>query len=164
MGVFSSGDIGRYLDSSDCLTIPVQFTTMANCTCRSNQDIRSVTILGIVTRIGGEAFSYCSTLGYVNLPSSLEAMGDCTFSSCKLKNLAIPENRKVIPFNAFSHCSLLNQISLDNGVQTISLQTFADCRRPLKIYVSSSVTYIAGEAFEFIRNSPSNSKLIEICA
>lgn len=164
MGAFTSGDIGRYLDSSGCLAIPTHFTAIANCPCRPNQDIRSITILSLVTRIGGEALSCCSNLGYINLPSSLEAMGEYAFSSCKLKNLATPGNLKAILLNAFSHCALLDQISLDNGVQTISSQAFADSGRPLKIFTPSSVTHIAEDAFEFFRNSSSNSKLVEICA
>lgn len=164
MGAFTRGDNGRCLGSGGCLAIPAHFAAIANCARRSNQDIRSVTILGLVTRIGGADFSCRNNLGYINLPPSLKAMGEYAFSSCKLKNLAIPGTLKVIPFSAFSHCALLNQTSHDNGVQTISSQAFADSGRALKIYIPSSVTHIAEDAFEFFRNSSSNSKLEGICA
>lgn len=164
MNAFTAEDIERCLSDNGCLAIPTQFTTIADCAGRANCHIRSITFLGPISQIGSEAFSCCSNLERIDLPASLETMGEYAFSSCNIKELFIPGSLAVIPPNAFSYCTSLNQITLECGIRSISSQAFADCGRPLRICIPSSVTSIADNAFDSVLLPFSNFKPVEICA
>ena len=78
-----------------------------------------------VTRICGEAFSYCS----------------------KMTSVAIPESVKEIGRNAFQDCSLLKRLTIPDSVESIEKYTFAYCESLEEIIIPESVTEIEYEAF-----------------
>lgn len=51
--------------------------------------------------IGKSAFANCSSLEIIELPNSLEVIGDSAFSWCSIENLTVPANVKHIGDNAF---------------------------------------------------------------
>ena len=69
-----------------------------------------------VTRIGDEAFAWCSGLTSVAIPDGVTSIGESAFWGCRgLTNVAIPDSVTSIWYGAFSGCSGLLSISVDSG-------------------------------------------------
>ena len=72
-----------------------------------------------VVEIGRWAFSRCTGLTSVTIPSSVTAIGYCAFSGCTgLTSIEIPNSVTSIKDRAFSGCSSLTSIvvSIDNSI------------------------------------------------
>ena len=74
------------------------------------------------------AFSNCSNLGYISLPSSLREIGSWAFEDCGFKLLTIPENVNKIGDYAFAGCSELHQIKLPRSIIHVGKSIFKNCR------------------------------------
>ena len=65
-------------------------------------------------------FSGCSSLESIDIPDSVNIIGDYTFSGCSsLMNVTIPKSVTVIGAEAFKDCSALKSITIPYGVRTI---------------------------------------------
>ena len=99
--------------------------------------------------IGVYAFSGCSSLTSLTLPSSVTSIGDHAFESCSgLTSLTLPSSVTSIGGHAFESCSGLTSLTIPSGVTTIDDYAFADCRGLTSLTLPSSVTSIGRHAFE----------------
>lgn len=84
-------------------------------------DIKKVIICNGVTSVSGEAFYDCFNLSEIELPESLEVIGNQAFSYCmSLKSINIPANVKEITFETFGLCASLEKITVDQDNQYYS--------------------------------------------
>ena len=98
--------------------------------------------------IGDYAFSGCSSLTSLTLPSSVTSIGGHAFSGCSsLTSLTLPSSVTSIGEFAFRYCSGLTSLTIPSGVTTIDYYAFADCRGLTSLTLPSSVTSIGGHAF-----------------
>ena len=89
----------------------------------------------------------CGTLKEVELPNGLLEIGEGAFSQCtSLKRMSIP-SITVIPANAFMYCRKLEEVELCEGLQTIGNGAFNRCRALKRIVIPSTVTIIGSFAF-----------------
>lgn len=73
----------------------------------------SAVIGDCVNYIGGDAFSYCSSLTSVIIPSSVTSIGRDAFRSCtSLTSVTIPNGMILIRDGAFASCSRLTSITV----------------------------------------------------
>lgn len=142
-----------------------------------------------VTRIGIRAFSNCSRLTSVAIPSSVEEIGANAFELCGVTNVVLPEN-VFVDFEAFYGCSLtsvvissgtllghrtfygcskLETVEIHSGVDYIGKYGFFECHNLKKLVLPSSVTTIREGAFGecenldlVIDNSRNNVKVCEV--
>ena len=93
------------------------------------------------------AFSYCSKLVSVTLPSTLQLINRGVFSNCiNLNKIIIPEGVKSIGAYAFSQCSALTNINIPSAVTSIGDYAFEYCVKLIEIQNLSTLNIIAGSA------------------
>ena len=100
-----------------------------------------------VTSIGEEAFSDCSSLSSINIPSSVKSIGESAFACCEsLTSINIPSSVKSIGDCAFARCESLTSINIPSSVKSIGYCAFNWCSLT-SINIPSSVTSIENGAF-----------------
>ena len=102
-----------------------------------------------VTSIGNSAFSGCSGLTYVSIPSNVTSIGNSAFSGCSgLTYVTLPSSLKTIGNSAFSGCSGLTYVTIPSSVTSIGNSAFYDCRKLSSVTIPNSVTSIGSSAFQ----------------
>ena len=87
-------------------------TSLPEGVCSDNTVLTSVT-LNNVTSIGGGAFSGCTSLSGVNIPSTVTVIGDEAFSGCtSLTSVDIPSSVTEIGNRVFAGCSNLSTVNM----------------------------------------------------
>ena len=102
----------------------------------------------LVSGIERYAFSDCSSLTSINIPSSVTSIGDWAFNGCSsLTSIIIPYSVTSIEYGAFNGCSSLTSINISPSVTRIGERTFDGCSSLTSINIPSSVTSIGQSAF-----------------
>ena len=100
-----------------------------------------------LTTISSQAFSGCTGLTTIAIPSNVKSIGDHAFSNCS--NLAIItnlDNVNTIGASAFYYCTSLTSISVD--VATVESNTFSGCSGLTSVTFGSKVANIMDGAFK----------------
>ena len=101
-----------------------------------------------VTSIGEYAFSCCTGLTSITIPSSVTSIGRDAFFGCYgLANVTLPNSVISIGSNAFCGCSGLTEVTLPNSINSIAYGVFNNCARLTSIFIPESVTSIGESAF-----------------
>ena len=102
-----------------------------------------------VTEIGKEAFRDCKSLKNIELPDTLETIGDYAFYGCyTLNEIHLPNSVVEIGRWAFSYCKNIQNVTIPYGVSKINWHTFQDCEALSNIEFLGSITKIDISAFE----------------
>ena len=110
--------------------------------------LTSLTLPSGVTMIGEDAFSRCSGLTSLTLPSGVTMIGEDAFSRCSgLTSLTLPSGVTMIGEDAFSRCSGLTSLILPSGVTKIGNSAFFGCSGLISLALPSSVTEIGYYTF-----------------
>jgi hypothetical protein len=128
---------------------------------QKNETITSVVIPQGVVAIRPYAFSGCSKLASIKLPSTLSTIGDhrgyvvsCyTFAHCiSLTDIVIPRSVVQVGLGAFYGCTALASVTLPASLKVIAGETFYGCTKLTSIVIPNGVTRISGDAF--VPNDP----------
>ena len=99
--------------------------------------------------IGNYAFSDCSGLTSLILPSNVTSIGYSAFYGCiRLTSLTLPSSVTSIGSSAFEACYGLFSLTLPSSVTEIGESAFRGCRSLASLTLPSSVTSIGKSAFE----------------
>ena len=110
--------------------------------------LTSITIPSSVTSIGVYAFFGCEGLTSINIPNSVTSIESGAFDSCTgLTSITIPSSVTSIGGNVFSNCTSLTSITIPNSVTSIGNGFFQHCTSMTSINIPSSVTSIGNAAF-----------------
>ena len=87
-------------------------------------------------KLGYAAFSDCSGLTSLTIPSSVTSIGEYAFYGCSgLTSLTIPSNVTSIGESAFHGCSGLTSLTIPSSVTSIGWGAFCGCSGLTSIYV-----------------------------
>ena len=110
--------------------------------------LTSLTLPSSVTSIGEYAFRGCSGLTSLTLPSSVTRIGSSAFLDCSgLTSLTIPSSVTSIRYGVFSGCSGLTSLTIPSSVTWIGDWAFHGCSGLTSLTIPSSVTEIGSDAF-----------------
>ena len=102
-----------------------------------------------VTDIGDWAFSGCTSLTSITLPSSLTSIQESAFNFCtNLASVTIPNSVTSIGEDAFFGCTSLSSITIPNGVSSIQDGVFFECTSLASVTIPEGVTSIGAWAFD----------------
>ena len=136
---------GIYYNSVNCYTSDDVIGNYAFSGCSG---LTSLTLPSNVTSIGYSAFYGCIRLTSLTLPSSVTSIGSSAFEGCSsLTSLILPSSVTEIGSSAFSGCSGLTSLTLPSSVTSIGWATFSGCSGLTSLTLPSSVTSIDGRAF-----------------
>ena len=102
-----------------------------------------------VTRIGENAFNWCTSLTSVTIPNNVTNIGAYAFYGCSgLTSISIPNNVTSIENNAFWYCTSLTSVTIPNNVTNIGAYAFFDCSSLNSVTISNSITSIEQCVFQ----------------
>ena len=94
------------------------------------------------------AFSFCSSLSEIVIPSSVTSIGDGAFYCChSLSEIVIPSSVTSIGDHAFSGCDSLSEIVIPSSVTSIGNYAFSGCSSLKYISIPKSVIGLNGNPF-----------------
>ena len=101
-----------------------------------------------VTSIGESAFSGCTGLTSITIPSSVTSIGGSAFQGCTgLTSITIPNSVTSIGWGAFRDCTGLTSVTIPDSVTSIGESAFYNCRGLTSVTIGNSVTNIGDRAF-----------------
>jgi hypothetical protein len=131
-----------------------QTTLVIPATCESadgltSEALKKVTFENSNTEIGAMAFSECTALETVILPTNLKIIEIKTFQGCtSLKTIEIPDSVTEIGYGAFRKCSALEKVTLGNNVTLLGSKAFDECVSLVSVVIPDSVTVLEDEVFK----------------
>lgn len=125
---------GIYYNSVNCYTSDDVIGNYAFSGCSG---LTSLILPSNVTSIGYSAFYGCIRLTSLTLPSSVTSIGSSAFEACYgLFSLTLPSSVTEIGESAFRGCSGLTSLTLPSSVTSIGKSAFEGCSGLTSIYVS----------------------------
>ena len=101
-----------------------------------------------VTKIRARAFARNNNLISVQIPETVQVIGEGAFEQCKnLESVNLPSKITIIHSYTFSGCEKLKGVEIPAGVYHIGEEAFADCVSFESIVIPESVTKIGAFAF-----------------
>ena len=105
-------------------------SAFSNCT-----GLTSIVIPSGVTTIGSNAFYVCSSLTSCTIGNGVTSIGDNAFTKCmSLTSIAIPSGVTSIGMSAFDGCTSLTSIVIPSGVTSIGFDAFYGCTSVSNVY------------------------------
>ena len=129
---------------------PTDITGIAQSAFSSCTGLTSLTLPSSLTTIGYEAFKSCTTLtGDLDLSgcTQLTTIGKGAFYSCSLESLTLPLNLTTIGEETFMFCTDLKSLTLPSNLTTIGERAFEGCRGLKSLTLPSSLTTIGKRGF-----------------
>ncbi len=105
-------------------------------------------------KIGQSAFSDCTSLRKITIPSGVEVIMNQTFQNCYgLTTVVFSEGLKAIGNFAFLNCSGLVNVVIPDGLNVIFEQAFRRCTSLSLVSIPESVTKLEEGAFSYCHPS-----------
>ena len=144
-------------------------TSIGNFAFSRCSSLKSVTIPSSVKSIGSSAFFNCTSLTSVMIPDSVTSIGNSAFSRCSsLTSVTIPDTVTSIRNYAFENCSSLTSVTIPDTVTSIRNYAFKNCSSLTSVTIPDSVKSIGSYAFKGCSNNlvikvPKNSYALQYC-
>ncbi|MBR6393363.1 MAG: leucine-rich repeat protein, partial [Ruminococcus sp.] len=94
------------------------------------------------------SFNGCTSLETVEIPETVEEIGNNAFFNCSsLKNITIPNHVKIIPFQCFENCISLESIDIPKSIVELGKHAFENCTSLKTISIPNTVETIPSRCF-----------------
>ena len=113
---------------------------------------RNIRLPGGLKEIAKGAFWWCRAMRSIDLPWSLEVIGETAFEGCTLESINIPGSVRTIGKRAFANCPVLASVQFNGGVESIGENAFSGCAELEELIVPKSVKFIDKNAFAYCGN------------
>lgn len=123
-------------------------TKVMSYACERCSNLVQVQLPNTIDEIGNDAFELCSSLIKVSLPNNLKKIGSDSFGECRsLINISLPNSLKHIGDGAFRYTPITN-IVIPENVDSIGGQAFYGCQNLMEVTLPTSLQYLGGRCFE----------------
>ena len=137
-----------YVDYINKCVVEEGVTTIGYCLFFNSDALTSVDLPSSLNYIGEGAFASCINLTEVIIPDGVETIEAGAFFQCtSLANVDIPDSVTYIGGKAFSYCTSLTSVELPDGITSVNPYTFDSCSNLTTVTIPSSVTLIDEYAF-----------------
>ena len=126
------------------------FARLAPSTFLNCSDLRELDLPPTLQTIGESSMRGCISLEGLVLPNNVQVIGDQAFRNCRsLATLLLPYNDEFDEIPAFMccQCRRLRRIVIPPSVETIRADAFEGCTRLEYVDVGPNVTYVGARAF-----------------
>ena len=114
----------RYYGRAAAPVIPDHVTVIGEYSFLGNAYIRKIKIPKGVKYVADGAFSRCSNLSEVSLPSTLRALGAWSFAGTGISRLEVPPQLSAVKPHTFEACDKLTEISFPDSLRTVDEGAF----------------------------------------
>ena len=112
-------------------------------------DLESIAIPSSVTNLGGWCFSHCTALTEACLYCPIDILPSNTFANCiSLTSIILPTSITRFVSHCFENCVSLREINLPSNLEEIGISCFYGCVQLQNITLPSTLTEIDPNAFE----------------
>ncbi len=144
--------IGAFTFGSSTITkinIPDVVTEIEDSAFSGCTNLKSIVLPSSLKKIGHGAFWRCSSLEEVVFPNSITEMDACMFWECtSLKRVTLPSSIKTVPIKTFFKCSALESVVMPTSPTKICMDAFYDCKALKSISLPKTLKTIDERAFE----------------
>lgn len=116
-----------------------------------SNSVRKVAIPEGVEGLEDFAFFECKNLTEINLPSTINTIGECALNKTGITTFNCPEKVINMPFGLLSYTALTD-FSVPETVTEIADEVFYNCTNLNKILIPKSVVYIGSDVFKYCKN------------
>ena len=135
--------IFTYQDNGDTLTI-------TQCASTASGAVEIPAAIGgkPVTRIGAQAFAFCTGINSVRVPEGVIEISDGAFLNCTgLTAISLPASLRSLGTSALYSCSNLVEIEIPDGIASVSPSLLGNCRSLTRVVLPAGITSIGASAF-----------------
>ncbi len=106
--------------------------------------------------IGGSAFQYCNGIKYVEIPHTIDTIGNEIFEGCDSLKTVVWNNPRMMPYNAVWDCGNIETFVFGDSITTLPQNTMegsssSSCRTNIrKMVFGSRLASIASDAFNYV--------------
>lgn len=132
------------------LSIGEAVPSLGNSAFSGCSQLKNVVIPSNVTVIPSQAFYQCVNLSSISFPSTVTTIDERAFKQCfKLSIIALPQSLETIGKYAFDSCTRLTEIGIDklDNIASIGAYAFHACNSIVSVSWPSSMEYIPQAAF-----------------
>lgn len=134
---------------SESYTVPEGCTEIYDYAFIGNSYLKSVDISGI-TKLGEDAFYYCTALESVEIPESITELNGSVFGNCTaLQSIGLPSGLQTIGSGCFYSCMNLTGIDIPETVTSIGEYAFFNCPLLKEIRLTKNTASIGAYALGF---------------
>ncbi len=152
--VIHNGVLEKYNGDKSVVVIPSNVTVIgsyvfppSNHIFNIVSNITKVVLPYGLKKISSKAFFGCTNLRYVDLPSTLEEIGENAFEETCIEETTIPRRMTVIEKSAFYRCLSLAKVNLPEGIVEIKDSAFEACVPMKSIRLPRSLRKIGHRVF-----------------
>ena len=129
------------------IQIPESVITIDKAAFSACSNLIEVILPSALDKIDDYAFNFCTALKTIKIPANVSYIGESAFCQCPIEDVNIPNNITTIKSCVFSNCSSLQSVVIPNGVVEIENLAFNGCKMLKKITIPSNVKSIEDYAF-----------------